>query len=222
MAPSIVAVFDNSFAHSEIETKRSAAPPARSCFSRNGICEMALQTRARAYAPSKVHSPRTGGARGKDFFERGILRSQSKRRRSAGERARLKPCGHSLHRAPCPFSVASSLSPASYRIKSDSRGRNEKNIVDRCPYASNDRLKLHYARSWSLNGAITGYAPHRRRHLRELEKGSTDYSTWHVGPEATGEERDRLQRRGTDVGCSNLRDAGPRLSRSYTLYTLLE
>lgn len=35
--------------------------------------------------------------------------------------------------------------------------------------------------------------------LRELEKGSTDYSTWHVGPEATGEEEGRVQRRGKKV-----------------------
>lgn len=82
--------------------------------------------------------------------------------------------------------VRSSLSPPPYRIKGNSRGRNEKKIADHCPYASNDRLKLHYVRD--PRGAITGYASHRRRHLRELAKGSTDYSTWHVGPEATREE----------------------------------
>jgi len=54
-------------------------------------------------------------------------------------------------------------------------------------------------RPFVILGAITGYAPHRRRHLRELEKGSTDYSTWHVDPEVTGEEGDRLQRRGIDA-----------------------
>jgi len=138
--------------------------------------------------PSEVHSPRTGGRSPREgLLEETRDLKELKRPREGNESRPETPAGILRHREPpsvrpsvrspplC-LSLSLSLSLATCRIRGDSRGRNKRQIADRCPYAPNDRLKVHY-------GAVRdprrdhGVRSSLGRHLRELEKGSADYST---------------------------------------------
>lgn len=153
----------------------------------------------RAYVSSEVHLPRTSTARGKDFFEQRDpkeLRSAQPRKKR-GERNSPRPCGHSLAQSP----IRSLLPPAlsSYIVSKTTRGEGmreeDRRSLPVClerPFKTPLRPSMILARSRGTLLTVEGT-------YMNWKRVRTDYSTWHVDPEATREEEGRLQCRETDA-----------------------